>query len=1017
MKEFDWLRRAATCSRHFFLEASAGTGKTFAIENIVRRLLAHETQPNTVKEILLVTFTRAATRDMKQRILQNLEGQNPPLHHAIAHFDEAQIFTIHGFCHAMLQEYAMEAGVVVDSADPDDHSYLPLVEETIVDYFRKEFKEPAFHPLQLECLLKKAKGSFSLLVKKVRNLVLGHQPLPCGRSWDELSLLLPKELPNNLYDAFLAIAPLFKGLCNVQRVPHERFIQQVEWLQTNNPAILLEEELFVEYLHPSYLKKNAEMPENPFASIRAVLIELWKEASSEEAILGRIVTTCRERVQEKIDEFELTPPDYLLQKMAKAIQNPQFASLIRNKYSVAIIDEFQDTDPIQWEIFRTLFYKEDKTLYLVGDPKQSIYSFRGADLGVYLEAKSDLGTEHCFSLKTNYRSEPSLVEALNRLFSEGENWLDSIEYQAVKHNPDAQDSAVSDQKRHVHFLLHESQSRRSVPSVDDEENVLFPYITREIQTLSLPYSNIAVLIKDKFQATRLQQFLQRKGIASQTKGATHIADTRMFWVMERFLLVLFDATDVSTMKQLLASPLARYSHWELRKDLSEEIAQFKECATIMEEVGFAAAFSAIMDATFKGKTPEESLVDGQNLVDYSDLMQIAELLIERATGRKSSIEDLIDYLYEVKNQEIEEAPLLKRRVLSEGEAVQILTTHMSKGLEYDIVFALGMASRSPHDDHPAEKMRQFYVALTRAKKRVYLPYIHCVKPGNAPIELFLQKMLPSSFSLAELQIKIHDLGLTYEMAQPTEVEKIGSRQVPQLEPRQKPPQIRALEVRSFSSLASHGVEREPITPEEDQLPLGADTGNFMHSLFEKIIDRGIYRAEEKMAAYIGAQVTGTKYEGYFEQIKSMVENAFALDIDGFTLQDVCPEQMITESEFRFNSSPTQMIKGFADLLVFHKGKYYIIDWKTNFLGNHAQDYEVTSLHKEMERNDYFLQGNIYASALKKHLLIIDSNPYEEIFGGAVYIFLRGLFWKECGRFAFMPNGDFPPIEEGVRCSV
>lgn len=1015
MNEFDCLDESQPIHGHFFLEASAGTGKTFAIENIVRRLLADETEPKTVGEILLVTFTRAATRDMKQRILQNLEGQTPPLHHAIAHFDEAQIFTIHGFCHAMLQEYAMEAGVVVDSADPDDHSYLPLVEETIVDYFRKEFTEPAYHPLQLERLLKKAKGSFSLLVKKVRNLVLGHQSLFCGRRWDELSLLLPKELPDNLYDAFLAIAPLFKGLCSVQRVPHERFIRQVEWLQTNNPAILLEEELFIEYLHPNYLKKNAEMPANPFAAIRDILLELWEEASSEAAILGRIVTTCRERVQEKIDEYELTPPDYLLQKMAKAIQDPEFASLIRNKYSVAIIDEFQDTDPIQWEIFRTLFHRDDKTLYLVGDPKQSIYSFRGADLDVYLDAKRNLGDGCCFSLKTNYRSDPSLVEALNRLFSEGGNWLDSIDYQSVKCNPDAQDSAIGDQKSHVHFLLHESQSRRSVPSIDDEENILFPYIAREIRLLALPYSNIAVLIKDKFQATRLQQFLQRKGIASQTKGATHIAETRMFWVMERFLLVLFDAADVSTMKQLLASPLARYSHRDLREDLSEEIAQFKECAIIMEEAGFAAAFSAMMDATFKGKTPEESLVE--RLVDYSDLMQIAELLIERSTGRKSAIEDLIDYLHEVKNTEVEEDPLLKRRVVSDGDAVQILTTHMSKGLEYDVVFALGMASRSPHDDHPAEKMRQFYVALTRAKKRVYLPYIHCVKPGNAPIELFLQKILGTSFTLEELQKKIDDLGLTFEIAQPLEVEKIEGRKALHIALQQPPPQIVSQEVRSFSSLASHAEEREPIVPEEGLLPLGADTGNFMHGLFEKIIDRGIYRTREKMTSYLRSQVAGTRYEGYFAQIESMIENAFALDIDGFALKDVCPEQMITESEFRFNASQMQMIKGFADLLVFHKGKYYIIDWKTNFLGNHAKDYEVPALHKEMERNDYFLQGNIYATALKKHLLIIDSNPYEEIFGGAVYIFLRGLFWKGCGRFAFMPNGDFHPIEEGVRCSV
>src|SRR5690606_15460837 len=103
--------------------------------------------------------------------------------------------------------------------------------------------------------------------------------------------------------------------------------------------------------------------------------------------------------------------------MQKAIDVPKFKAKVRQKYQAAIIDEFQDTDKVQWDIFQKLFIEEPlQALYLVGDPKQSIYRFRKADIYTYLAARVTLGEENAYVLDTNYRSSKSLVSALNALF-------------------------------------------------------------------------------------------------------------------------------------------------------------------------------------------------------------------------------------------------------------------------------------------------------------------------------------------------------------------------------------------------------------------------------------------------------------------------------------------------------------------------------------------------------------------------------------------------------------------------
>src|SRR5438105_10454959 len=117
-----------------------------------------------------------------------------------------------------------------------------------------------------------------------------------------------------------------------------------------------------------------------------------------------------------LSEEEFLNPDMILERMKESLKNGEFLNAVKGKYKSAIVDEFQETDAIQWEIFQNLF-SDVQALYLVGDPKQSIYRFRNADVYTYLKAKDFLGPDNVYHLDTNYRSSPQLVSALNALFS------------------------------------------------------------------------------------------------------------------------------------------------------------------------------------------------------------------------------------------------------------------------------------------------------------------------------------------------------------------------------------------------------------------------------------------------------------------------------------------------------------------------------------------------------------------------------------------------------------------------
>ena len=368
---------------------------------------------------------------------------------------------------------------------------------------------------------------------------------------------------------------------------------------------------------------------------------------------------------------------------------------------------------------------------------------------------------------------------------------------------------------------------------------------------------------------------------------------------------------------------------------------------------------------------------------------------------------MIHYLESLKTQD-DEHPHLKRRPLNDSNAVTLMTIHMSKGLEFPVVFALGLIKRhtTPTEfiqhkqkwlpfqpEHPtcqsilqsqeAEKLRQLYVALTRAKTRLYVPALidlseKPLSPGqSSPLELFLTKMPPLKETLQKIGATFTDLE---EKILPAPI----SPALPQLkQPTPFAPSYAKRELQSFSSLAS--VHSTPLDfGSHDPIPKGPETGILVHALIESLIEEKLTHPYhfEKIHAHIQAFLSASSLEPWNAQITSLIDKAFHIPLETFSLKDVPPKHMHTEVEFLYSESP-HFIKGFADLIFFHQSHYYILDWKTNLLPDYSQPY----LEKVMHEHDYFLQSQIYSQALERYL---QQKKAPHTLLGTFYVFLRGL---------------------------
>lgn len=952
MKRFDVLSSETKVLGRRFLEASAGTGKTFTIEHLVVRFMVEEKL--NLDQILVATFTKAAARELKMRIRTQLEKKG--LQKELLVFDQAQIYTIHGFCQRMLQEFAFEAGIGFDL-----NEWTKKDERLAIDMFlREKIDKSRYSAAQVGFLMK----HFSQDIRKLTHVILNGKKrnqteLHFGQ-WLEIFNQKIRSIPSfSVTEEYEKIFKHFKGIKETflaQALFLEHILKKREVTEVEFDQLLEQRPYFLKMLEGSNRKVRAPDFTLHFGLeiLQKEILPIIEEASCNAKILKRL-TTDWELEREKISqEKELFSPDEILTRMQKCLTLPHFVSKVRSKYKAVIVDEFQDTDPIQWEIFETLFLHDDlKAFYLVGDPKQSIYAFRSADVYTYMKAAAALGPDSKAHLDTNYRSTSGLIDALNRLFCNAP-WIDlpalktMLPVQPVKASKEGEGT--------VHFFIAEGRLGRGKtwPSLDLEEQYFFPFIAQEITEPN----QTAILVKDRYQAHRVQKYLQKWNIPSSLTRGGSLANSLALLALKEIVEAVFDPKFI---KKALLGVIIGFGIDDLSDETvfaaTEIFAEFRKA---LFERGFATFYALFLKSEWKGQTVLEKLVSQRDLTVYHDLNVIAE----KAISQKDP-QGILEYFNEMKDWETDD------RISGETFGVQIMTTHASKGLEFDTVFALGMASRTKDSDEPddvvreldAEKMRQLYVALTRAKTRVYIPIAKDLdnKPipmGTAsPIELFLERVAPDLSQFPKTLLNETVFHLQMRKNDPLLVHP----------PFVKPP-LKLKLLLSFSALSQKSLYR--VSPPKDILPAGSETGVIIHRILEKALNSPVDIAQE---------IAGTHLQEWEAQVREMIDHTLNLPILDFSR-----ERMFQELEFVF---PTKdgLCKGFIDLCFEKEGKYYLVDWKTNWLENYTEE----SLEKSMHEHDYFLQASIYAEALKRYLKLYDPRPFEECFGGAYYIFVRG----------------------------
>ena len=802
------------------IEASAGTGKTWTIAGLYVRLIL-EGEGIPVEQLLVVTYTRAATAELKDRLRKRLalllaafenggseddfcrdfvarfaggrELAIARLTRAVAAFDEAAIYTIHGFCQRVLVEAAFEAGSDFDPelvADLDD-----LLHAAAADCWRRETHDAA--PLWVAYLLSQ-KESPAAWAKRVQPhlgkpyLKLPESPLPdlaaVAQDWRRAHAMLASALAEHgatAQQALLDHPNLHGSKYKKEKIPGWFAELQALVAEATPPFGKIEalQKLSATALAAG-VTKGGIAPESPLfdevEAVAAVLDDLKQTLEACRVALNhRLVheidaELAKRKVEQGVDGF-----DDLLTRLAAALQGPNAAALseaVRVRYRVALIDEFQDTDPIQWDVFRSLFAEGDLPLVLVGDPKQAIYRFRGADLFTYLQAGKQ--AQQKYVLDTNYRSVPPLIEGINALFTrQPKPFIEDIAYEQVgargqcRLQVGADDSAAPVQFRMLPALMGEKGEKPW--SKGDASAAAIAATAAEIVHLlatarleeggegrALLPGDIAVLANTHTEAAAMEAALAacRVPAVRQTRENVFSSLEARDWY--RVLLAIAQPRDAAAIRAALASFCMGYGAAELvaleKDDAAWEatLQAFAHWHELWQSRSFIVMFRAWLDwAGPDGNTVAPRLLGlagGERRL--TNLLHLSELTQSASRTQHGMAALLAWYERRLADPSAEgDAALL--RLPSDAERVKIVTIHASKGLEYPVVFCPWLwdgkllhkgddAARchdeegqvwldfgSPeHDERMAryrqeslaEKLRLLYVALTRAKSRLVI---------------------------------------------------------------------------------------------------------------------------------------------------------------------------------------------------------------------------------------------------------------------------------------------------------
>ncbi len=773
------------------IEASAGTGKTYTLERLIaRHILWHG---KTIDEVLAVTFTNAAATDIKLRLHRFLKRcfdhdifeadqdieflfsgcpaevsearLRQRLSDALADFDRASVFTIHGFCQRLMQDYAIELAQPIPlPALLEDETELRL--QVCEEFWRQCGQNPEF----VECL-DVSLGSPSQLVKQLAELLSTAELKPDKPALVRPSLQAAFERLLSCYQsqkqsAFRTLElarsneALYKSDFKSIRDIEDRFAELDAFMMQPDFSVLPRfKKLSFSGIRE---KKNKTKPDNPlFHQLddwHAVVDDFEDyQRKCRIYLFHELREYARNRLTVLKSERNVIGFDDIIETVYQALEsdtNGSLARKIRNAYPVALVDEFQDTDERQWRIFELIYRSgSPASLTLIGDPKQAIYGFRGGDIHTYLKVQALAG--HRETLTYNFRSNQALLDGIESVFLARqahpfpEPGIPFVKVAAGRigeslHRTDGEIPALAFfgpgcQKESGIAEARISCARQCADAIAELLNLAQSgkvSIKHEDANRTLAAGDIAVLVSKHHEAELIVKQLQRRGVA-----AVCVRRDSLFDCYEALdILQILHAIEHSSSQMAQSSAEngrllravredGRYCDWPL---MSQKLA----------EVGPLGAFADLIQSVTKRFL---SYPDGERqLANYSQILEQLQLGFCRSIGPGH-------YLHWLGRQitlanETKADDLVRPKLDSSKARVRVMTLHQSKGLEFGMVFLPFTAIRSSHNselarfydgkkrclhldpahadidtttridaEQASENLRLLYVGMTRAK--------------------------------------------------------------------------------------------------------------------------------------------------------------------------------------------------------------------------------------------------------------------------------------------------------------
>lgn len=750
------------------IEASAGTGKTYTIAALYLRLvLGHGiAAPLRPDQILVVTFTEAATAELKGRIQLRLSeaalvfaGELAPadaaltallqafpaaqhadcarqLELAAQWMDDAAIATIHGWANRMLSEHAFACGSQFEQTLVTD--LTELQQQVVLDYWRSEV-----YPLPVPLFVRYQQSFRSPLQLLQALQPLWQETLPAVSS--PLTELLQTEITERAQQLAALKAPWrawvaelstlietgrSSGVTNNTKLRPDYVAKWcrgiLDWCDDAN-LLLPDIGKGLERLTPAGLADawKGPAPSHPALDAMAALPQAIAALPDASFVLRLHALT---QVQLQLEQLKQQRAelgfDDLLLRLDQALSGPageMLAQIIRQQFPQALIDEFQDTDPLQWRIFSQIYQRAsaDSGLLLIGDPKQAIYGFRGADIYTYLDAKQQTHGRH-FSLGTNFRSTAAMVGAVNQLFMQAEQRESGLGAFLFRRQPGLLPFVPVEAKGRSEQFQLDGQTLPALQwlMLDQSEKPLSKgaYLTQSAQRCAwqivqllnaaqqgrcgfttgsgglrplLP-ADIAVLVNNQQEADEMRSALaalQVRAVYLSDKGS--VFDSPLAAELLLWLGACADPRHVGKLRAALASPAIGWSYsalLALQQDdwaLEQMQQQFLGYQQIWRSQGVLALVHRLLqDFSLVQKLASQADAERQ----LTDLFHLAELL-QQAARQLDGEAALLRYLqHHLQGDGELGAEALKLRLESDEALLKIVTIHKSKGLEYPLVF-------------------------------------------------------------------------------------------------------------------------------------------------------------------------------------------------------------------------------------------------------------------------------------------------------------------------------------------